>query len=247
MLARALALLASASLVHGAGAAEMTARQIIEFATERNGGQPWLHAKTNVMRGDATLCRDGRPERCTEADHYVMYRVYPRDLAAAHAGSGKFRLDAHVGDRVLFKTSFDGERHYDQNGPVAAERAATGEGTAFGFSAIRFALEEGFSIERLTDDQVEGHPAYFVRVTDPSGTTTLFGVDKQDGSVRYAGWTIGKSWHNRLYSDFYWVDDPGFRQPGRVRHYFDGVKTVDIRWTSAELNTAIPDEVFVLP
>jgi hypothetical protein len=42
------------------------------------------------------------------------------------------------------------------------------------------------------------------------------------------------------------VKNPGFRQPGRVRLYYDGVKTADILWKTAEINTKIPDETFVL-
>jgi len=232
--------------VAGVSAEELTARQIIERVHAAAGGQAWLAAGTNVMRGHATLCRDGDPARCLESDRYEMYRVYPTKLEhGAHAGSGKFRLDAYAGDKVLFKVSFDGERSYDQNGPVPPERASSDEASAFGFSAIRFALQPGFTVERMTDDQVEGHPCYFVRVTDPTGTRTLFGVDRQTFAVRSAGWQTPKGFHQRLYSDFYKVGEH-FVQPGRVRHFYDGVKAVDIRWTSAEIGEPIPDAIFVL-
>jgi hypothetical protein len=229
-----------------AAAEELTAVQIVERAHAAAGGHAWLAAGTNVMRGYATLCRDGDPARCVHSDRYEMYRVYPTKLEhGAHAGSGKFRLDAYAGDRVLFKVAFDGERSYDQNGPVPPERASSDEISAFGFSAIRFALQPGFSVERMTDDQVEGHPCYFVRVTDPTGTRTLFGIDQQTYAVRSAGWQTPKGFHQRLYSDFYKVGGH-FVQPGRVRHFYDGVKAVDIRWTSAEIGRPIPDATFVL-
>ena len=224
----------------------LTAREIVERAHAAAGGQAWLRAATNIMRGHATLCRDGRPEACVTADRYEMYRVYPTELRQAHAGSGKFRLDAYSDGRILFQIAFDGERSYDQNGPVSGPRAATDEGTGFGFSAIRFALAEGFRVERLTDDQVAGHPCFFVRVTDPSGQTTVFGIDQADFSIRSAAWQSPRGWHQRLYSDFYRVGTAGFLQPGRVRHFYDGVKGVDIRWTSAEIGTPIADSVFVL-
>jgi hypothetical protein len=35
-------------------------------------------------------------------------------------------------------------------------------------------------------------------------------------------------------------------QPGRVRHYYDGAKSVDIHWRSAEIGRPIPDSTFVL-
>ncbi len=242
----ALALLAArvAAPVH---ASELTARQIVERVHAAAGGEAWLAAGTNVMRGHATLCRDGDPSRCVVADRYEMYRVYPTELAhGAHSGSGKFRLDAAADGKVLFQVAFDGQRSYDQNGPLPPERAAGDEASAFGFSAIRFALQPGFAIERLTDDQVEGRASHFLRVTDPSGTRTLFGIDRETYAVLSAGWPTPKGFHQRVYSDFYRVGDRGFVQPGRVRHYYDGVKSVDIRWTTAEIGTPIADEVFVL-
>lgn len=228
-------------------AGALTARQIVERVHAAAGGEAWLNAGTNVMRGQATLCRDGDPARCVHADRYVMYRVYPTELQqGAHAGSGKFRLDALAGDRMLFQVAFDGEHSYDQNGPIPPERASNDEASAFGFSAIRFALEPGFTVELVTDDQVEGNPCHFLRVTDPTGTRTLFGIDQDTFAVRSAGWQTPKGFHQRLYSDFYRVGETEFVQPGRVRHFYDGVKSVDIRWTSAEIGEPIPDDVFVL-
>ncbi|MCU0806337.1 MAG: hypothetical protein MUF79_14810 [Burkholderiales bacterium] len=240
-------LLALAALVSTAGAAELTAREIVERVHAAAGGKAWLEAGTNVMRGDATLCRDGDPAKCVYADRYVMYRVYPTELAhGAHAGSGKFRLDAYSGDKRIFEVAFDGERSYDQNGPLPPERAMSDEMSAFGFSAIRFALQSGFEVERLSDDEVEGRPAFFVRVKDPSGTRTLFGIDKEHFYVLSAQWQTTKGWHMRQYSEFYQLVDSRFVQPGRVRHYYDGVKSVDIHWRSAEIGKPIPDSTFVL-
>lgn len=233
----------------GAAAATdaLTAEQIVERVHAAAGGAAWLAAGTNVMSGHATLCGEGDPTRCVAADRYVMYRVYPTDLArGAHAGSGKFRLDAAQGERLLFQIAYDGQRSYDQNGPLPPELASGEEASAFGFSAIRFALQPGFSVQRLTDDQVEGRPCHVVRVTDPGGTRTLFAVDQQDFTVRKAAWRTPRGWHERVYSDFYRLEGSGFLQPGRVRHYYDGVKSVDIRWTRAEIGGAIPDSTFVL-
>jgi hypothetical protein len=230
-----------------ARAEDLTARQIVERVHAASGGEAWLKAGTNVMRGDATLCREGDPTSCVYANRYVMYRVYPTELAhGAHAGSGKFRLDAFDGDRRIFQVAFDGARSYDHDGPLPPERAISDEMSAFGFSAIRFALQPGFEVERLTDDEVEGRPSYFVRVKDPSGTGTLFGIDKEHFYVLCAQWKTTKGWHMRQYSEFYQLTDSRFLQPGRVRHYYDGVKTVDIHWRSAEIGQQIPDSTFVL-
>lgn len=242
-----LACLLLAGLPALADNAALTARDIVARAHAAAGGEAWLKAGSNVMRGHAELCRDGRPDACVTADHYALYRVYPTELKEAHAGSGKFRLDARAGDRLLFQIAFDGERSYNQDGPVDGPHAETDEGTGFGFSAIRFALAKGFRLDRLLDDPVDGRPAHLVRVTDPSGQKTLFAIDSDNFQILSAAWQSPRGWHERRYSGFYRVGAQGFLQPGRVRHYYEGVKSVDIHWTSAEIGTDIADDVFVLP
>ncbi len=254
--ARQLSILAAAACMAtasaaGDAAAEMdpadrSAADIVAFATAAAGGDAWRNARTNVMRGHATLCRDGTPDSCVHADDYVMYRDYPRDLTDAHAGTGRFRLDARADGRVLFKASFDGERSYNQDGPLPEDRDRETQESNFGFSAIRFALEDGFSLKRMVDDTVDGHACHFVRVTDPDGGHTLFGIDRDSGAIRYVGWQTPRGWHERLYDDFYVADDSGFVQPGHVRLYYDGLKTGDIRWTEAEIDVALDDALFVL-
>ena len=76
--------------------------------------------------------------------------------------------------------------------------------------------------------------------------TPIFGIDRESAYVRLAAWDTPRGWHQRIYSDFYWVAEPGFLQPGRVRLYYDGAKSVDIRWTSAAINEELPDDLFVL-
>lgn len=229
-----------------AAADDLTARQIVEKATAAAGGDAWRLAETIHLRGNATLYRDGTAATATHADRYEMFRIYPRNLEAAHAFTGKFRIDAYRAGRLLFQASFDGERAYDQNGPQPAAAAERFAAESFGFSAIRFALAEDFSLTRMADDQVEGSPCYFVRVGDPSGQRTLFGIDQRDFSVRSVAWDTPRGWHERIYSAFYWVEDPGFQQPGRVRLYYDGVKTVDINWTSAVVNEPLAEALFRL-
>jgi len=231
------------ALCFSAGAAEdnkPTAYEIMERATAAAGSDAWRFASTNVMTGNATLFRAGNG---TYADRYEMRRVYPRELPDAHTNTGKFRLDAYIKDRLMFTISYDGERMYDQNGPMPAEQAEKLAASSFGFSAVRFALDDAFKLIKMPDDQVEGHDAYFVQITDPVGGTTLVGVDKSDYMLRYVGWQTPRGWHHRLYSDHY-VLASGFVQPGRVRLYYDGVKTTDINWTAATLNTELPDTLF---
>jgi hypothetical protein len=238
----ALALVIGTSSALGAGP---TAREIVEQATAAAGGDAWRYARTIRLSGHATLHRGGNVAG-VEATRYEMRRVYPRSLDDANSASGKFRLDAHREDELLFTMSFDGTQMYDRNGPLPPDESTRQAAAAFGFSAIRFALSDDFRLQRLPDDQVEGHACYFVKVVDPSGSDVLFAIDQADASIRLVAWDSPRGWHHRVYSDFYWVDDPGFRQPGRVRLYYDGIKTADIRWTQARVNTPISDDVFVI-
>ncbi len=230
-------------LSNGAAASdELSARDIMERATEAAGGDAWRYATSNLMTGDATLYRGNNG---VKADRYEMRRVYPRELPEVHTSTGLFRLDAYQQDRLLFTMSYDGNRMHDQNGPMSAEQAQQLAASSFGFSAVRFALDDAFALSRLPDDQVEGHASYFVRIDDPSGGNTLVGVDKDNYLLRYVGWQTPRGWHHRLYSNHYELES-GFVQPGRVRLYYDGVKTTDINWTSATLNVDFPDGLFTV-
>jgi hypothetical protein len=226
------------------GASELTAREIIEKATSVAGGDAWRYARSIRLTGEARLYR--RSPQGVLADDYEMNRIFPVRLEDADTATGKFRLDARMQGRMLFQTSFDGEYMYDRNGRIAQPEGERRAAAAFGFSAIRFALDDDFRLEKLADDQIDGHPAHFVRVVDPSGGVTLFAIDSEDFAIRMVAWDTPQGWHHRVYSDFYWVEDPGFRQPGRVRLYYDGVKSVDIRWTNAEINVELDDELFRL-
>lgn len=226
--------------------AERSAEDIIALATQAAGGDAWRLAETNIMRGHATLCRDGRREACVSADHYQMWRQYPTDLDDAHAGSGQFRLDAFIGDQVLFQTSFDGVHSWTHQGRVPEYEAREEQQSNFGFSAIRFAGREGFPVERLVDDQIDGHACYTVQVNDPAGGSTLFWIDQASGMIRAAAWSTPRGFHQRIYSEHYRVDPPGFKQPGRVRLYYDGRMTADVYWTEASINEPIDPALFRL-
>jgi len=230
-------------LSFGANAEPLDAEQLVSQATEAAGGDAWRYAKSIRLTGHAMLHRGGNVTGF-EADDYEMLRVFPTTLGDADTATGKFRLDARRQGRTIFQTSFDGKHMYDRRGRLADDEAASRAASAFGFSAIRFALSEDFQLTRLVDDQIEGHPAYFIKVTDPSGGDTIFAIDQDDFSIRLVAWDTPQGWHQRIYSDFYWVEEPGFKQPGRVRLYYDGVKSVDIRWTGAEVNIPIAAERF---
>jgi len=247
MILRALILFSLTAFPVGAAAADdnLMPSQIIKRAYDEAGGEAWLNAETMHLKGSATFYRDGLYGPATVADGYEMWRVYPNEGGAAHEANGLFRLDSKIGDRVMFQTAFDGEKSYDQNGALPAEKQQdTQSDQGFGFGAFRLALTEGYEVARLTDQMVEQHPVYMVKVVDPAGRDTIFAVDKQDFSIRSVQFQTPRGWHQRLYSDFMWVDDPRFRQAGRVRHFYNGIMTVDIDWQWFAVNEPMTQEMF---
>ena len=226
---------------------ELTARAIVEKTIEAAGGETWRRPETLKLVGTATIYRDGQADQVTVADRYKMWRIFPRQSEEAHRANGKVRFDAFAGDQVVFQLSYDGETTYDHNGVVPPEKAQTDWSAAFGFGILRFALDDGFSLERLADDQVEGHDCYFVRVTDPAGTKTIFGIDRGDHAVRQVGFETPRGWHPTVSTQ----DSSGTKsrdsgnRPGCAL-YYDGVKTHDIHWQRFAVDKPIADDVFVL-
>ena len=231
-------LLATFCAVGMAGSASATdaapdAGQIVRLAHAAAGGDSWKRPRTLHLTGNAI-------------QHYEMWRVFPAWSQAAHGANGKFRLDARNGDATLFQISYDGQDTWNDKGKVEQAAASREWSENFGFGIIRFALDEGFKVTRMADDQVEGRPAWTVRVTDPGGAQTMFWIDQADHTVRKVGFDTPRGWHERIYSDFYMVKDPAFQQPGRVRLYYGGALVSDIRWTAATVDQPIDDRVFVL-
>jgi hypothetical protein len=241
VLRRALVLMA---LFAASGAqAELDARTIIERAHAAAGGAVWARPQTLILSGSATLCQDGVPERCVVADDYRMWRVFPRESSDAHVANGQVRIDAKNADQIVFQTSFDGVNTYNQNGRVPGAQASQEWSENFGFGIIRFALGEGFRLERMNPDAVEGFACETVRVTDPANSQTTFWIDRSNFSIRKVGFQTSRGWHERIYSHFLRLPS-GFQQPQRVRLYYAGIKTNDIWWQSATVNEPIDPSVF---
>lgn len=222
------------------------ARQIVSRAHAAAGGEAWIRPRTLHLVGRAVLYRDGLFAQRTKAEHYEMWRVFPAWNEAAHGASGKVRIDATSGGRVLFQQAFDGEHTWNQDGRVEQAQASREWSENFGFGIIRFALDPGFVLTRMADDQVEGHPSYVVRVRDPAGTDTSFWIDQTDYAIRKVGFDTARGWHTRIYSDFRFHRTPRFQQPTRVRLYYDDVLTNDVHWQRFAIDGPIDDAVFDL-
>lgn len=222
-----------------------TSVEIIKNAHGVAGGALWRRPKTLHMRGSAILYQDGRADRKSVSDHYEMWREYPAWNQSAHAPSGKVRIDARSGGKTLFQIAFDGKHTYNQTGLMPGAAASKEWAEAFGFGIIRFALGDGFTHVRLADDDVDAKRCYVLLITDPSKSQTTFWIDQNSFEIRKVGFDTPKGWHERVYSEFFRLDN-GWLQPGRVRLSYRGALSNDVRWTFAAVNQVIPAERFVI-
>jgi len=215
----------------------LTAAEIVRRAHAAAGGQDWMRPRTLTLTGRGIFWPQGTEVSRLEVPDYRMWRVYPAQSDDAHAANGWVRIDAKQPDgSIYFQAAYDGETTYNQNGPVAGAEASREWSENFGFGIIRFALGEGFVLDRLPDDSADGRPIYVVRVNDPQGGKTLFGIGTEDYAILWLGFETPRGWHERRYSDFYRNPGVSFTQPGRVLLYYDGVKQNEIMWTGYALN-----------
>ena len=226
-----------------ARASDLDAREIIARAHAASGGESWRKPRSLYLAGYNVTYRNGEE---IVYDQYTMHRVYPDAKPDAHAADGRVRIEGRRDGELAFLLTFDGERSYDQNGPLSDQSANALWSANFGFGAIRNALDEGWTQTRLPDDLVDGRWAHFVELADPSGGVTRFGIDAETYAILYVGFDSPRGWHERRYSDFYTKPGVDWVQPRRVRLSYDAVKQNEIIWTDFELNVDMPETLFVV-
>lgn len=223
----------------------LSAAEIVRRAHAAAGGQDWLRPRSLTLTGRGLFWPQVIEAGRIDVPDYRMWRVYPAVSTEAHAANGWVRIDAILADgSTYFQAAYDGETSYNKNGPIPGAQASREWSENFGFGIIRFALEEGFTLDRLADDSAEGRPMHVVRVNDPEGGKTLFGIAADDYAILWLGFSTPRGWHERRYSDFYRNPDVSFTQPGRVRLYYDGIKQNEILWTAYALNEDLPRSLF---
>jgi hypothetical protein len=152
-----------------------------------------------------------------------------------------------VGERLLFEVGFDGTTTWTEKGVMPKAEADAYWANNFGFGIIRQALNDGFRIERAPDTNVEGHPVRMIRIIDPNGTRTLFGIDRDSHYIRYMGFATPRGFHVRTYDDFVMLDNPRWLQAREVSLYYDGVKANTVYWKTVSVNAPIDGQIFKAP
>jgi hypothetical protein len=224
--------------------AELSSKEIVQNAYEAAGGVEWTRPKSLSMDGYAVFYKNGV---ATKNESHKMWRVYDAGKKDAHSVDGKVRIISVRNGEPFYNLSFDGETTYTADGPQPKSEADQRWASSFGFGVIRHALDEEYKTERLPDDLIDGRPAYLVKVIDPVGGSTQFGIAQDDFAVLKVGFNTPRGWHERIYSHFYSNTGDKWVQPGRVRLYYDGAKANEVIWTSYTINNELPDCLFVLP
>jgi hypothetical protein len=222
-------------------------QQILRLATEAAGGDDWARARTLVLAGRAEFWGPSGAAPRSKATRYRMWRVFDPERSAAHGAEGKVRILAEDGERVLFTVGYDGNTTWTERGITPKAEADAFWASNFGFGIIRHALKPGFKAERVADGAVDGHALYLVRLTDPHGTTTLFGIDQKTHAIRTMGFTTPRGWHERHYDDFVRQEQPRWLQARRVTLYYNGVKANTVFWERWEINGAVDELLFAPP
>ena len=201
---------------------------ILKNIIEAAGGEIWQKPKTLQLVGEACFTPFGKLQEATVLGTYKMWRVFPSENDAARTANGKVRFDAFEEEKVFFQLKFDGKNSQIHLGKAAKPYANHFKwSNNFGFGILRFADRAGFEVEELVADQIEGYPCRFIKVTDPKGFETFFGIDQKTYQIRMVGFSTEIGWHHRIYSDFE-RGVSGFLQPKQVRIYFDGIKWVEV-------------------
>jgi hypothetical protein len=230
-----------------AAVAPETPRALIEQAVAVAGGDAWLNPGTLVLEGSADFYGPSAAGPVRHVDEYRMWRAMDANRSAAHAADGKVRLTAKVKGVTLFEVGYDGVTTWNDKGIVPKAEADRYWAENFGFGIIRQALKGGFRLEHAPDRTVDGHMLKMVRVIDPAGVATLFGIDAASHFIRYMGFATPRGWHERVYDDFVMGDTPRWLQAREVTLFYNGVRQNTVHWRRFSVGSSIPDATFAPP
>jgi hypothetical protein len=165
----------------------------------------------------------------------------------SHGADGKVRITASSGGKLVFEVGFDGTTTWNDKGVVPKAEADAYWASNFGFGIIRQALRDGFKLERAPDRSVDGHALDMVRVIDPAGQATLFGIDRASHFIRYMGFATPRGWHERIYADFMLLQNPRWLQAREVTLFYNGLRQNTVRWRTAVVGQLIDPGLFSQP
>ena len=220
---------------------------ILQRATAAAGGESWSRVKTLVLSGRAVFWGPSGAAPRSQVDSYTMWREFDPGRSASHGAEGKLRIVARNAGKLVFAVGFDGSTTWTEKGITPQAEADAFWASNFGFGIIRHAAKPGFRAERIADGYSHGHKVFLVRLTDPQGGVSLFGIDPQRYAIRSVGFSTARGWHERHYDDFVRQDNPPWLQAREVTLYYNGVKANSIFWEKWAIDGPIDEAVFGVP
>lgn len=225
---------------------DAAARAVVERAVAAHGGDLWLEPETLELVGTATFYDPATGAVRSEVEDYRMWRTFEDGRTAAHEASGKVRIIAKAGDRVIFEVGYDGETTWTERGIMPRAEADAYWASNFGFGIIRSALEDGFALHTAPPRDIGGRRTNMVRIRDPKGMQTLFGFDAESGFVTYMAFDAPRGFHERLYGDFVRLAN-GWVQARQVALMYDGVIANSVFWRETRVNGEVDPALFQPP
>lgn len=226
---------------------DLDGQKILALAREAAGGDDWANASSLALSGTAVFYGSTGHKPRSKSDNYRMWRIFDRNRKAAHGPDGKVRIVAKNGKKLIFEVGYDGETTWTEKGVIPKKQADQYWANSFGFGIIRQAAKPGFIATRIADDSIAGHQLYMVELTDPTGGKTLFGIDKKSHAIRKIGFDTPRGWHERTYDDFVYLENPRWLQARHVTLYYNGRKSNEVFWTTANVNKPIEPGIFAAP
>ncbi|QGN54458.1 hypothetical protein [Novosphingobium sp. Gsoil 351] len=223
------------------------ARAVVEQAIAVAGGVTWLSPTTLALEGTADFYAPNQAEPVSHADDYRMWRAMDANRTVAHGADGKVKILARAGTRTLFEVGYDGDTTWNDKGIAPKAEAEALWASNFGFGIIRQALKDGFKLENAPPRELAGHTLDMVRIVDPHGQATLFGIDRESHFIRYMGFATPKGWHERHYDDFVMLENPRWLQAREVTLFYNGIKANTVHWRTARVNAPLDAATFTVP
>jgi hypothetical protein len=220
---------------------------LLARAAAAHGGEAWARVKTLELHGRAVFWGPTGAAPRSTAESYSMWRVFDPERSASHGAEGKVRIVARSGDKLMFTVGYDGSTTWTERGITPQAEADVFWANNFGFGIVRHAGKPGFGAERIADGFSHGHRVHLVRLTDPKGGVSLFGIDPSTYAIRSVGFATARGWHERHYDDFVRQDAPAWLQAREVTLYYNGAKSNTIFWQRWSIDTPIADTVFAPP
>ncbi len=219
------------------------ARSIMEKAHKKAGGEFWQKPKSLTLKGYGLFYQGDTVFR---HEKHNMWRVFESEKLNAHAANGKVRIESFRDGKPIILLTYDGKNTYDLNGKQEKSEADKRWASNFGYGAIRHVLDEGYSLELSEYDSVYAEEVYMIKVTDPNGGETFFGITTEDYKIVKVGFQTPRGWHERIYSQFFEKPEYSWLQAGRVELFYEGKKSNEVFWEDFEVNEELPDNLFIL-